>query len=652
MTKFTKMKWSKVEQNDDDGSTDPLTQAQIAEIYGAGSRILSTYHRSKPTVMQSATSSTSSVATNAGSTAALIKLSSSKKSKTVAHQKNRQYAYQKHNLYNKNAAAGKMIVGTRKEMNLLLASPTVPDMLSDSEDTYKRSSDSDEGIPTLNSTVIRIKDRKKAVVYKRAIKNQVLASLTVSLGSMIVGFASAYTSPALPSMNQIGSRVSPTEEEASWIGSLMPLSALFGGMAGGPLIESLGRRTTILSTGLPFVLSFLLIALANGVPMILAGRCIAGFCVGIASLALPVYLGETVQPEVRGTLGLLPTFLGNIGILACFVAGTFLNWYKLAFMGACIPIPFIICMFLIPETPRWYIGRNKQKQARKALQWLRGDDADISREFAEIEKMNNDGNEGDDESSTGCSEVFKAMYMRPLLISIGLMFFQQMSGINAVIFYTVKIFKDAGSTIDENYCTIIVGVVNLLSTLIATAFIDRLGRKILLYISSTAMFITLATLGTFFYYKSLGYDVSTLGWLPLLSFVIYVIGFSIGFGSIPWLMMGEILPAKIRGSAASLATAFNWTCTFVVTKTFNDMTALLGTHGAFWLFGVICLIGLFFVIIFVPETQGKSLEDIERNLTGGGGGSSSEGGPRVKVPVRNVRRMSSIANLKPLPIGV
>ncbi|XP_026682851.1 facilitated trehalose transporter Tret1-like [Diaphorina citri] len=431
--------------------------------------------------------------------------------------------------------------------------------------------------------------------------------------------------------------------QASWIGSLMPLSALFGGMAGGPLIESLGRRTTILSTGLPFIVSFLLIALANGVPMILAGRCVAGFCVGIASLALPVYLGETVQPEVRGTLGLLPTFLGNIGILTCFIAGTFLNWYQLAFFGACIPVPFLICMFLIPETPRWYIGRNKQKQARKALQWLRGKDADISREFAEIEKMNNEGNAAEDENSTGCSEVFKAMYMRPLLISIGLMFFQQMSGINAVIFYPISFLQDAGSTINENYCTIIVGVVNLLSVLIATALIDRLGRKILLYISSTAMILTLATLGTFFYFKSTGSDVSELGWLPLLSFVVYVIGFSIGFGSIPWLMMGEILPAKIRGSAASLATAFNWTCTFIVTKTFNDLTALLGTHGAFWLFGVVCLVGLFFVIIFVPETQGKSLEDIERNLTGGGS---------PDVPVRNVRRMSSIANLKPLPIGV
>uniref|UniRef100_A0A1B6E2N3 Major facilitator superfamily (MFS) profile domain-containing protein n=1 Tax=Clastoptera arizonana TaxID=38151 RepID=A0A1B6E2N3_9HEMI len=470
--------------------------------------------------------------------------------------------------------------------------------------------------------------------------SQVLAAISVSLGSMVIGFASAYTSPALASMAKPNSTLHATDEQASWIGSLMPLSALIGGMAGGPLIESIGRRTTILSTAVPFILSFLLISFAINIPMIMAGRCIAGFCVGIGSLALPVYLGETIQPEVRGSLGLLPTTIGNLGILICFIAGSYLNWSHLALLGAVIPVPFLICMFLIPETPRWLINKSKHKKARKALQWLRGEETDISREFTEVEKNTNQAEK--DDGSSACSELFSKRYARPLLISIGLMFFQQMSGINAVIFYTVRIFQDAGSTIDENLCTIIVGIVNLASTFIATMLIDRLGRKILLYASSMLMTLTLLTLGTFFYFKSRGTDVSEYGWLPLMSFVIFVIGFSVGFGPIPWLMMGEILPAKIRGSAASLATAFNWSCTFVVTKTFTDMIALVGSHGAFWIFGGICFTGLFFVIIFVPETQGKSLEDIERNLTGSG----------PKVPVRAVRRMSSIANLKPMPISL
>lgn len=142
-----------------------------------------------------------------------------------------------------------------------------------------------------------------------------MAAIAVSLGSMIVGFSSGYTSPALPSMKDGVNSTSfeMTENQETWIGSIMPLAGLFGGIAGGPLIEYLGRKNTILGTGLPFAISWLLIGCAANVYMVLAGRALSGFCIGIASLALPVYLGETVQPEVRGTLGLLPTAFGNTG---------------------------------------------------------------------------------------------------------------------------------------------------------------------------------------------------------------------------------------------------------------------------------------------------------------------------------------------------
>ncbi|CRK96410.1 CLUMA_CG009826, isoform B [Clunio marinus] len=465
------------------------------------------------------------------------------------------------------------------------------------------------------------------------IYTQIMAALSVSLGSMVVGFSSAYTSPALVSMrNPNITSFSITHQEASWVGGIMPLAGLAGGIAGGPFIEYIGRKNTILATAIPFIVSWLLIACATSIGMVLAGRALSGFCVGIASLSLPVYLGETVQPEVRGTLGLLPTAFGNIGILLCFVAGKYVNWSGLAFLGGALPVPFLILMFLIPETPRWYVSRGKEERARRALQWLRGKQADVEPELKGIVKSHCEAERH--ASQNAIFDLLKLSNLKPLLISLGLMFFQQLSGINAVIFYTVQIFQDAGSTIDENLCTIIVGVVNFIATFIATMLIDRLGRKMLLYISDVCMIITLMTLGTFFYYKNIGGEISSIGWLPLAAFVIFVIGFSLGFGPIPWLMMGEILPAKIRGSAASVATAFNWACTFVVTKTFTDIIGVIGTHGAFWFFGSVCVVGLFFVIFYVPETQGKSLEDIERKMMG------------------PVRRMSSVANLRPMSFNL
>lgn len=463
--------------------------------------------------------------------------------------------------------------------------------------------------------------------------SQVLAALSVSLGSMVVGFSSAYTSPALVSMMDRNiTSFEVTDQAGSWVGGIMPLAGLVGGILGGPLIEYLGRKNTILATATPFIISWLLIACATHVAMVLVGRALSGFSVGVASLSLPVYLGETVQPEVRGTLGLLPTAFGNIGILMCFVAGNYLDWSNLAFLGATLPVPFLLLMFFIPETPRWYVSRGRDDRARKALQWLRGKKADVDPELKGIIRSHQDAERH--ASKSALLDLLKKANLKPLSISLGLMFFQQLSGINAVIFYTVSIFRDAGSTIDENLCTIIVGVVNFIATFIATMLIDRLGRKMLLYISAVAMIITLMTLGGFFYAKNSGQDVSQVGWLPLAAFVIYVLGFSLGFGPIPWLMMGEILPGKIRGSAASVATAFNWLCTFIVTKTFSDIILAIGTHGTFWLFGSICIVGLVFVIVYVPETQGKSLEDIERKMMG------------------RVRRMSSVANMKPLSFNM
>lgn len=419
--------------------------------------------------------------------------------------------------------------------------------------------------------------------------------------------------------------------QASWVCGLMPLFALLGGILGGPMIEYIGRKTTIMVTSILFVVSWLLIGFANDVWFLYTGRSVAGLSVGVASLALPVYLGETIQPEVRGTLGLLPTALGNIGILVCFVAGNYLPWNHLAMVGMLPALPFFVLVFLIPETPRWYISKANDNSAQNSLQWLRGKGTNVSSEFNELKKSQIEADKT--ASNSAFQDLFHKSSVKPLLISLGLMLFQQMSGINAVIFYTVTIFQQAGSTIDENLCTIIVGAVNFLSTFVATVLIDKLGRKVLLYISNAAMIVTLMILGAFFYLKAQQQDLQAYGWLPLASFVIYVIGFSLGFGPIPWLMMGEILPAKVRGSAASVVTAFNWTCTFVVTKTFIDIINSIGAHGAFWMFGSVCIIGMVFVIMFVPETQGQSLEDIEKKMAG------------IKV-----RRMSSRVNMKPLPL--
>ncbi|KAF2895000.1 hypothetical protein ILUMI_11170 [Ignelater luminosus] len=470
----------------------------------------------------------------------------------------------------------------------------------------EKSSVSLNSIDSINRSSDSINIYVGSTFKKPRLFNQVLTSISVALVSTVVGFVSAYTSPAADSLKE---QLEITDEQVSWVGGLVPLGALIGGLVGGQLIELMGRKHTILFTDILFIISWISIAVASNEWYLYVGRGIAGFSVGIASLALPVYLGETIQPEVRGTLGLLPTAFGNIGILICFLAGTYLSWRNLAWLGVVLPLPFLILTFLIPETPRWYISKGKEKRAYNSLQWLRSKEVNIQEEFSNLFNAQNEAS-----PKYKVSELLKRANLRPLLISLGLMFFQQLSGITAVIYYTTDIFQMSGSTIDKNLCTIIVGIVNFVSTFIATILIDRLGRKVLLYISSVSMIITLGILGGYFYLTEVSEAISGYGWVPLASFVIYVLGFSLGFGPVPWLMLGEIFPAKIRGSAASVATAFHWTCTFLVTKTFIDVINAIGPHGTFWLFAVMCVLSLVFVIMWVPETQGKSLQDIEKKF--------------------------------------
>lgn len=457
---------------------------------------------------------------------------------------------------------------------------------------------------------------------------QLFAAIAVSWVSLIIGYSTAYTAPAQASLE---TDFEFTDNEMSWMSSFMPLGALVGGLGGGSLIEYFGRKWTVLVTNMLFLLAWFTCFFAQDYIYLYIARILTGISVGIASLTLPVYTAETLQPEVRGSLGLLSTVLGNIGILVCFSFGIFYGWNGLALIGVVLSVPFMIMIWFIPETPKFLLTRGKEEKSRQSLQWLRGAKTDIEKEFVDLQKFQKES----DSQQESVLVLFSKKNLKLLGIELGLMFFQQFSGINAVIFYQTKIFKESGTSLNENICTMIVGVVNFVATFVASMLIDRLGRKVLLYISSVSMIFSLAVLGAYFYLKNVMHmddQLASVGWLPLITFMVYVLGFSLGFGPIPWLMMGEILPARIRGPAASISTAFNWSCTFVVTKTFPLIKNGLGAHFTFWMYGCIVIGALIFSIIVVPETKGISLEDIERKLTG------------IKV-----RRINSLANMKPTP---
>lgn len=292
------------------------------------------------------------------------------------------------------------------------------------------------------------------------------------MAAFCIGFALAYTSPALPSMQDPKvTSFKVSKQAASWVGGILPLGAIVGSLLGGLMANYWGRRMAILMSFIPFLLSYVLIASASSLFMVLFGRSLSGIGLGVCSMAMPIYLGEALHPKVRGRLGVCATLLGNIGIMTCYIVGALTKWRKLAIAGAVMCLPYAVLMFLVPDTPRWYLIHGKEEKAIKSINWLSGNAGDAKEELEQMSR------EDSNEPLTR-QELLQKKYVKPFCISISMMFLQQASGYSAVLFYTVMIFNASGSSLDSYVCTIITGAVNVVATLIASVLIDKLGRKV------------------------------------------------------------------------------------------------------------------------------------------------------------------------------
>ncbi|XP_787337.4 solute carrier family 2, facilitated glucose transporter member 8 [Strongylocentrotus purpuratus] len=425
---------------------------------------------------------------------------------------------------------------------------------------------------------------------------------------LVTGFAIGYSSPALPKI------AFPTSDEESWFGSLLNIGAMVGGPVAGFLLQCGGRKLTIMATGIPFITGWVLIGTASNEHVInlYCGRILTGMGCGMACLAVPNYIAEVAPPNLRGFLGSSFQVAVTIGILLVYCLGIPITYSWLALTGAALTALLVVTVVMVPETPRYLLMKRLKNQAMLVLRRLRGPMVDVEFECREIEDAL-----GASDDKFRWSEFSRPYLYKPLLISLVLMFVQQFSGINAVMFYTVSIFESAAPSLDPNVATVIVGAVQVAFTCVAAVLMDKVGRKALLITGAIGLAVSSATFGL--YYQVTGDDVEKqhkLSAMSLVSIIVYIISFSLAWGPIPWLIMSEIFPSKARGVASGIATAFNWGCAFIVTKEFAHMQETLTKQGIFWFYGGICLLGAIFVFFFVPETKGRSLEEIEASFAG------------------------------------
>ncbi|XP_071649626.1 facilitated trehalose transporter Tret1 isoform X1 [Temnothorax longispinosus] len=442
---------------------------------------------------------------------------------------------------------------------------------------------------------------------------QYLASISACLMAVGVGTALAWTSPVLPQLYEKSSWLVITKEQGSWIGSLLALGAIAGAVPSGPMADKLGRKKTLLLLAAPFLLSWVIIIFASKLWLIYVARFIVGAAVGAACVVVPTYISEIAETSTRGSLGAMFQLNITIGILLAFVLGAVMNYTAFAIVCALIEVGFLASFIWMPESPIWLVNQGLKPEATIAMTVLRGDAYDPSEELAEAQR---EAEQAASRKSSIFDLVRTTASRKALLASLGGMLFQQLSGINAVIFYTVTIFQASGSSMKAEVSSIIVAIVQMVMTGVAALIVDRAGRKPLLIFSSSVMLVSLVALGTYFNIKASGSDVSKLGWLPLTSLTLFMISFSIGMGPIPWMLMGELFPAETKAVASGIAVMLNWFLVFLVTKTFPAMNEGWGADVTFWIFAAIMGVGTAFNYFFIPETKGKTSQEIQEELQG------------------------------------
>lgn len=438
----------------------------------------------------------------------------------------------------------------------------------------------------------------------------IFATLLACVGPFTFGYTIGYSSPVVDTMIKEGMLDSAT---SGWFGSLVAIGAMVGGPVAALLVEKLGRKKTIMLTGFPFLGGWASIYCATSILYLLLGRILCGIASGMITVAAPIYIAEISTKTLRGFLGAFNQLSITIGILVVYALGMRLTWNYLALVGVIPSLMLLMTVFVIPETPRFLLMHGKKQEALKSLAALRGPHTDVQEECRDIE-------EGlDTQESFSFAEFKRPELYRPLFISMVIMVFQQFSGINAVMFYTVMIFESAGFS-DGHLATVAIGAVQVVATFLACLLMDRAGRRFLLISGGLIMSATCFAFA--WYYHTLGSSSTTgelasnMGWLAILSLVLYIIGFSLGWGPIPMLVMSEIFPARARGTASGMAILCNWVCAFIVTKEFIFLKDTLGPAGTFCIFGGFCFTSVVYVYQILPETKGKSLEDIELYFLG------------------------------------
>jgi SP family galactose:H+ symporter-like MFS transporter len=434
-----------------------------------------------------------------------------------------------------------------------------------------------------------------------------IAASFAALGGLLFGYDTGVISGALIFIKREFGLTTAAEEI---VVSGVLLGATIGAIVGGKAADLFGRRRVLLVTAAIFGIGALASAVAPSPAILIVSRVVLGLAIGLASTNVPVYLSEVAPPHARGWVVSLFQLAVTVGIVVAYLTDyAFANvqgWRWMLGLAVAPALVFGTGMFFLPETPRWLIRGGHHEAAHRVLVRIRDSEpADVTAEIEEIKASLAQQTEGG-----RWTDLLHRQVRPALVVGLGLAVFQQITGINTVIYYAPKILQAAGfnSASGAILATVGVGVVNVGMTIVAMFLVDRAGRRPLLLVGIAGMIITLGVLGLSFRISN---PSGQLAWIAVVCLMGYVASFAISLGPIFWLLIAEIYPLKIRGLAEGTAATFNWASNLIVSLTFLTLIEKLGASSTFLLYALASVASWLFAYYFVPETKGRTLEEIE-----------------------------------------
>ncbi|XP_060657568.1 facilitated trehalose transporter Tret1-like isoform X1 [Drosophila nasuta] len=454
-------------------------------------------------------------------------------------------------------------------------------------------------------------------------RNQFFAALsanllTLSYGASFGWISSSYLQLQDPQTSLLTSGPF-TKDDLGWVTSSLSPGGLFGVLFFGWLADKIGRKRCLLLMAVPIVLHWLLIATATNLIQLCVARFLAGAAGGCGLTVIPVYITELAEDRLRSTLGTISFLSFCSGLLLINVLGYLFHYVTVACIMIALPLVFATCFAFKPDTPQYLEQRNR-REAEKSLKYYRGIPSkeslneELQLELARLCKSTQQMHVDSDNNSFSWSDFTHSKARKAFFIGLGLVLTEQLNGSLIMLKYITVIFKDAGSSLSPMASALIVIAIQLLGTYSATLFVERAGRKTLLLISISGICLGEISTAGFYYLVSFGFNMSMLSWFPIAAYSLMVFSGSFGVLTVGFVVIAEITPPKIRSRIIRVHMFIDFALDMSIAKVFPLMSDSMGIPAIVAMFAVFCFLFLVFMVVFVPETKGKSIEAIQENL--------------------------------------